>query len=98
MFLFDIHVSTIEALKIKETNKPLFKLQILSITSCSIHYEFLLEEYQGREQFLKSFVCESSGKRVSLFALIKSELINTPDYGILVSKSVSLLETIRFSV
>ena len=35
---------------------------------------------------------------VSLFALIKSELINTPDYGILVSKSVSLLETIRFSV
>jgi len=52
MFLFDIHVSTIEALKIKETNKPLFKLQILSITSCSIHYEFLLEEYQGREHFL----------------------------------------------
>ena len=93
MFLFDIHVSTIEALKIKETNKPLFKLQILSITSCSTH-----GRVSGQRTFLKSFVCESSGKSVSLFALIKSELINTPDYGILVSKSVSLLETIRFSV
>ncbi|CAG9896684.1 hypothetical protein BOVA514_3774 [Bacteroides ovatus] len=38
-------------MKIKETNKPLFKLQILSIASCSTHYEFLLEEYQGREHF-----------------------------------------------
>ena len=64
-----------------------------SIVSCSTH-----GRVSGQRTFLKSFVCESSGKSVSLFALIKSELINTPDYGILVSKSVSLLETIRFSV
>ena len=39
-----------------------------------------------------TMICESSGKSVSLFALIKSELINTPDYGIcIIRKKVAAI-------
>lgn len=56
---------------------------------------------QGQRTFLKSFVGESNGKSVSLFALIKSELINTPDYGIcIIRKKVAAIrhdELCRYS-